>query len=66
MSGILLIGTFVFLFFFGYHMVGLLDHFLDSNCFHPQDDDIENILQSEDLSGLELTGIHQSAVHRAS
>ncbi len=66
MSGILLIGTFVLLFFFGYHMTGLLDHFLDTNCFHPQDDDIENIIQNDGLSGQELADFHHSAAHRAS
>lgn len=66
MSGILLVGTFVFIFFFGYHMADILDHFLDTNRFYPQDDDIENIIQSEELSGQELTGFQHTATHRAS
>ena len=66
MSGILLIATFVFLFFFGYHMVGLLDHFLDSNRFCPQDESPENIPQNEDLTSQEFAGYHPGTVNRAS
>lgn len=59
MSGILLIATFVFLFFFGYRMTGILDRFLGTSHFHPEDENYDSIIQNEDLAGQELA-------HRAS
>lgn len=66
MSGILLIATFTFLFLFGYRMIGILDHFLDTNEFYPQDEGSEKFIPTDELSGRELTSLHHNIAHRAS
>lgn len=66
MPGILLIATFTFLFIFGYHMLGVLDRFLDTNDFCPQGGDSEKFIPADELPGKELTSLHHNIAHRAS
>lgn len=66
MSGILLIATFVFLFVFGYHMMGHLDQFLDTNNFYPPQDASEKVISTGEISAQEVSSLHQNEVNRAS